>query len=301
MSALPLYNRMPPRTPNMGGKGGQQPQGPWMPSPPPVFGGGGKGGRAETPRMPSPPRQSPWMSSPFPPRQSPWMPGFPSPVFGGSYTQPNTPFGYGRTQDMSYRFGGRGRPSNMYDFNNPHYQAYEGYQPIQPPLNQPPLNQPPLNQPPPDQPPLNQPPYTTWSPDQPPPYDGGGGVGGKGGKGGRGPSGGQPGSLQWSLGHQVSPQEIARQQEAKAAYQASPAFAAAQALMSQPLRGSPLQQLGAGSSPFRSGNMRQAVMGQPSPRQAQSQGIVPMLASPRGGLAGYQRARQMGLHSAFRI
>ena len=30
-------------------------------------------------------------------------------------------------------------------------------------------------------------------------------------------------------------------------------------------------------SPFGSGNMRQAVMGQPSPRQAQSQGIVPML------------------------
>jgi hypothetical protein len=70
---------------------------------------------------------------------------------------------------------------------------------------------------------------------------------------------------------------------------------------SQPLRGSPLQQIGAGSSPFGSGNMRQAVMGQPSPRQAQSQGIVPMLAGPRGGLAGYQRARQMGLHSAFRI
>ena len=65
--------------------------------------------------------------------------------------------------------------------------------------------------------------------------------------------------------------------------------------------GSPLQQIGAGSSPFGSGNMRQAVMGQPSPRQAQSQGIVPMLAGPRGGLAGYQRARQMGLHSAFRI
>ena len=124
--------------------------------------------------------------------------------------------------------------------------------------------------------------------------------------------GGQPGSLR---SHQLSPQEIARQQEAKAAqqeakaaqqeakaaYQASPAFAAAQALLSQPLRGSPLQQIGAGSSPFGSGNMRQAVMGQPSPRQAQSQGIVPMLASPRGGLAGYQRARQMGLHSAFRI
>ena len=77
---------------------------------------------------------------------------------------------------------------------------------------------------------------------------------------------------------------------------------------SQPLRGSPLQQIGAGSSPFGSGNMRQAVMGQPSPRQAQSQGIVPMLAGPRGRLAGvgfdtssltpaYQRARR----SAFRI
>jgi hypothetical protein len=87
------------------------------------------------------------------------------------------------------------------------------------------------------------------------------------------------------IGHRRSPQEIARQQEAKAAYQASPAFAAAQAMMSQPLkyerRGSPLQQIGAGSSPFGSGNMRQAVMGQPSPRQAQSQGIVPMLAGPR--------------------
>ena len=93
------------------------------------------------------------------------------------------------------------------------------------------------------------------------------------------------GQDQRSLGHQLSPQEIARQQEAKAAYQASPAFAAAQAMMSQPLkyerRGSPLQQIGAGSSPFGSGNMRQAVMGQPSPRQAQSQGIVPMLAGPR--------------------
>jgi hypothetical protein len=53
--------------------------------------------------------------------------------------------------------------------------------------------------------------------------------------------------------------------------------------------------------------MRQAVMGQPSPRQAQFQGIVPMLGGPRGGLAGvgfdtsnltpaYQRARR----SAFR-
>ena len=116
------------------------------------------------------------------------------------------------------------------------------------------------------------------------------------------------GRQDWSiLGHQLSPQEIARQQEAKAAYQASPAFAAAVKNFSQPLRGSPLQQIGAGSSPFGSGNMRQAVMGQPSPRQAQFQGIVPMLGGPRGGLAGvgfdtsnltpaYQRARR----SAFR-
>ena len=205
-----------------------------------------------------------------------------------------------------------------------------------------------------------------------------------------------------------SPEIIARQQEAKAAYQASPAFAAAVKNFSQPLRGSPLQQTGGSTSgspvglgnmmrprnsgnqlpgggqfpglgqglggmgligqlqdpqarqglmdqykqqlddrrnnlqkdygtysaeeiaaklredptiytaqeqpaanvahsPFGSGNMRQAVMGQPSPRQAQSQGIVPMLAGPRGRLAGvgfdtssltpaYQRARR----SAFR-
>ncbi len=172
IESTPQYNRMPPRMPNMGGKGGQQPQGPWMPSPPPVFGGGGKGGRAEPPWMPSPfpPRQSPWMPSPFPQRdpwrqnqnipqpggyypQPPSSPTYPGSVYpmpgpddpwriqpvpdiaafpfgGGSYTQPNTPFGYGRTPDMSYRFGGRGRPSNMYGFNNPHYQAYEGYQPI---------------------------------------------------------------------------------------------------------------------------------------------------------------------------
>ena len=193
------YNRMPPRMPNMGGKGGQQPQGRGYP-------GGGYPGGGYPPRMPSPGRKGQNQNIPQPggyypqPPSSPTYPGsvYPMPSPGGkgrggssfpqpynqggynqggynqgSYNQPRTPFDYGRTQDMSYRFGGRGRPSNMYGFNSPHYQAYEGYQPNQPPPDQPPPDQPPPNQPPPNQPP----PYNP----QPPPYDGGG----KGGYGGQ--------------------------------------------------------------------------------------------------------------------
>ena len=215
---MPQYNRMPPRMPNMGGKGGQQPQGRGYP-------GGGYPGGGYPPRMPSPGRKGQNRNIPQPggyypqPPSSPTYPGsvYPMPSPGGkgrggssflpysqggynqggynqggynqggynqgSYNQPRTPFDYGRTQDMSYRFGGRGRPSNMYGFDNPHYQAYGGYQP--PPETQPPPNQPPPSQP--GHPPPNQPP--PYNP-EPPPYDGGG----KGGYGGQLPGygGGMP-------------------------------------------------------------------------------------------------------------
>ena len=281
--------------------------------------------------------RGPWMPSPFSPRD-PWRQNQNIPQRGGgkggsgkggrggSYTQPNVPFGYGRTPDMSYRFGGRGRPSNMYDFNNPHYQAYEGYQPDQPPPDLPP---------PPDQPPPDQPP-----PDQPPPYGGGGGKGGSG-KGGRAPGGGQlpgnqlpgggrgkgafggqlPGGGQFPGGGQLPGNQLpgGGQFPGEAGLEMGDAELQSlqrdwESLMSakdnmNQLPGNQLPGGGQfrGSSPFGSGNMRQAVMGQPSPRQAQFQGIVPMLGGPRGGFAGvgfdtsnltpaYQRARR----SAFR-
>lgn len=68
-----------------------------MPSP------GGKGGY-----------QQPMMQQPMP------SPG----GKGGSYQRQPTPFGYGQSTFNPGQFAGYGQPSNVFSFNNPHYQPY---------------------------------------------------------------------------------------------------------------------------------------------------------------------------------
>lgn len=43
---------------------------------------------------------------------------------GGSYQRPPTPFGYGQPTFAPQQFSGYGQPSNIFSFNNPHYQPY---------------------------------------------------------------------------------------------------------------------------------------------------------------------------------
>lgn len=53
---------------------------------------------------------------------------------GGSYQRPPTPFGYGQPTFAPQQFAGYGQPSNIFSFNNPHYQPYNP-NPIQQPYN----------------------------------------------------------------------------------------------------------------------------------------------------------------------
>lgn len=43
---------------------------------------------------------------------------------GGSYQRPPTPYGYGQPTFAPQQFAGYGQPSNIFSFNNPHYQPY---------------------------------------------------------------------------------------------------------------------------------------------------------------------------------
>ena len=43
---------------------------------------------------------------------------------GGGYQRPPTPFGYGQPTFAPQQFSGYGQPSNIFSFNNPHYQPY---------------------------------------------------------------------------------------------------------------------------------------------------------------------------------
>jgi hypothetical protein len=43
---------------------------------------------------------------------------------GGSYQRPPTPLGYGQPTFAPQQFAGYGQPSNIFSFNNPHYQPY---------------------------------------------------------------------------------------------------------------------------------------------------------------------------------
>lgn len=53
---------------------------------------------------------------------------------GGNYQRPPTPFGYGQPTFAPQQFAGYGQPSNIFSFNNPHYQPYNP-NPIQQPYN----------------------------------------------------------------------------------------------------------------------------------------------------------------------
>lgn len=105
MEPMPSFETSPylQPMPSPGGKGGQQP----MPSP------GSKGGQS----------RQPISTQPYP---------MPSPGGkGGSYQRPPTPYGYGQPTFSPQQFAGYGQPSNIFSFNNPHYQPYNPY-PIQP-------------------------------------------------------------------------------------------------------------------------------------------------------------------------
>ena len=43
---------------------------------------------------------------------------------GGSYQRPPMPYGYGQPTFAPQQFAGYGQPSNIFSFNNPHYQPY---------------------------------------------------------------------------------------------------------------------------------------------------------------------------------
>jgi len=43
---------------------------------------------------------------------------------GGSYQRPPMPYGYGQPTFAPQQFSGYGQPSNIFSFNNPHYQPY---------------------------------------------------------------------------------------------------------------------------------------------------------------------------------
>lgn len=105
MEPMPSFETSPylQPMPSPGGKGGQQP----MRSP------GSKGGQSRPPLE----------IQPYP---------MPSPGGkGGSYQRPPTPYGYGQPTFAPQQFAGYGQPSNMFSFNNPHYQPYNP-NPIQP-------------------------------------------------------------------------------------------------------------------------------------------------------------------------
>lgn len=105
MEPMPSFETSPylQPMPSPGGKGGQQP----MRSP------GSKGGQSRPPLE----------IQPYP---------MPSPGGkGGSYQRPPTPYGYGQPTFSPQQFAGYGQPSNIFSFNNPHYQPYNPY-PIQP-------------------------------------------------------------------------------------------------------------------------------------------------------------------------
>ena len=58
-------------------------------------------------------------------RQPVGIPPMPSPGGkGGSYQRPPTPYGYGQSTFNPGQFAGYGQPSNIFSFNNPHYQPY---------------------------------------------------------------------------------------------------------------------------------------------------------------------------------
>lgn len=114
--------------------------GPRSPNPNAPFGMGSKGGRGGSGRFGSP-RQSrpifgPPRSFPFPP-----MPGPRPPAAPGRNTQFQMPFfgpSYGRMNPYQGQFSGYGVPSNIYGFDQPHYQPYVPPPPAQsaPPVMQ---------------------------------------------------------------------------------------------------------------------------------------------------------------------
>lgn len=58
-------------------------------------------------------------------RQPVGIPPMPSPGGKGrSYQRPPTPYGYGQSTFNPGQFAGYGQPSNIFSFNNPHYQPY---------------------------------------------------------------------------------------------------------------------------------------------------------------------------------